>query len=1124
MSKDKHAIFWDTVKEIKNRRNQTNKDKNYRKKELEQALEKLGCDPLDKQGKVIPRPVLTSGTTQTQIDKNKKALNKFYKNIFQVSKDKEETEIASTSSTAEIKKTGIEGLSQFIQDNRNFKFTKANKQKIDALNAVINNFYEHPEQYITDSKNKVFEDLKYEIAKVRAQIKAYRDFLEMQDANKQIEGINKKISVLEEKKSRVTSKEDENYYLGEIETCQRLKILTECRKDLTPSEFLTLPQWAFERAHLKLAQEEKAIEYLMAKIKKTINGDDQKQIAFYEGLIQYFNTEKSQGRWPTYDGYIASQAPVIRLSSTDIANYREAQLKIISESKKQLFQSIDFKTDSMFKSLEESIKNYQCKHTMDVLQKENDYKTFMKIIENASYFKKSEVHKSEYQLFLELKTYSKSLTDAQKPSVEGFFTSQFFKDQSRHQSFRSMLQNIPKGADEEQALITKFKSLSEKYERLILVEKKDENSISTIQQKLEEQLKSREYKTQKKIIKEQITFFKAFSQYIEDEKKLRKQASYDGFLISQAPTLSMTKEKMDTYRNDQINKITELESYFNDDSKEKELLTKMQRAYEGFPQAILGPQNPSHYDPQIAPVYQKYLASFVEDSSILEDLKFAADDHSHVIHGLTTTEKFDISYPNEEKADAIEKQSILLRLQAITEKKEINEQKDWVRDNKQKIHEHSQKIVESNGKIKENEEKLQKLESLWKQFQVPGCEQKIEEELKSLELNNLNEQGFEELKKNRQIDISNDKLELKKTQEERTRLQAKLNEAERLIGMDFKNSLLSETLYSSATNPIQSVQYDFEGESLSITNKVQDTSPVCFPAPVASDYATVTYKNGAKLRLGKDGKIYLPNIPEKYSTLSEDEKDKENEQLRYNEEEFVTQLLEKFEKNNNPLKTIKIRGIHDYTHAKNADENIKARMLKKMVMRYCYNSNGQWDNKKFMDLKFALTQGLTVTDDDIEKNPKFSFLKSRSLFQRYVRDDFRRDTSFQRIISEKRKDELLKEEIKSLSLHSPAYYAIKERNVSLQQQASIRGFFRRSWNALRSSGDDEKKAKECLQTLVDVCKEDWEHVFSPQVCTPEQNKIQKAKDFLKKYLGLEDKDLKSEIEKIRKDPSPGAKL
>ena len=623
-----------------------------------------------------------------------------------------------------------------------------------------------------------------------------------------------------------------------------------------------------------------------------------------------------------------------------------------------------------------------------------------------------------------------------------------------------------------------------------------------------------------KFIKEQIAFFKAFSKYIEDEKKLGKQPSYDGFLISQAPTLSLTKEKMGKYRDKLKNTSSD---NIPDIPYKKIFLDKMKAAVEGFPQSVLSPELPTSYDPQIAPVYRQYLESFVEDSATLDDIRFAADDKSSVIQGLTVSEKFDINPPQKESTP-LETQFIQSRLDTITGSKDALKHKDWSREKKKEIHGKDQEIIALNKNIKELEQKLEKLESLWVQFQEPDHDIKIEQELEVLGLSDLSEETYETTKQSKEKEIKSLSHKLKKLQDERSSLQAQFNEVERLMKISVPKTIpkFSETLYSSSSNPIKCVEYRFKGVTSTIKNAALDTSPVCFPAPVVSDYAIVKYKNGAQLRLGQDGKIYIPDISNGFETLSDEDKNKKTKEFSANEEEFVTQLLEKFKARleTNPLATIEIRGIHNYNTHKEGSDVVKARMLKKMVLRYCYDSNGRFDNKKFLDLKFALTKGRSVTDEEIARNPKFAFLQSRSLFQRYVRDDLKRDSTFQPILSKKRKDELLKE---PPPIQSPSYYAMKERNASQQNQASINNFFKRRWNAFWSSSDNEKKAKECLQKLVDANKKDLDAIFqSNDNLTAEQLKIQKAKDFLEKYLGIGADALKLEIEKIRKDIPPPA--
>lgn len=1145
---DAEFEFWHQIELIQKRESRTTEEKKYRKREIDLAITKLGKTPLDIKGVPITKPgMLTGKTTKTQDIKYKDKLKSYYKDIYDkldeykkqykdeienLSAIKQEDEIVLSAVNP---KDLLTKLPEFInKNNQKFKFSTTQEQEIKILNQAINEFYKDPTKYIDNVSTMRFERLEVEVARYRARIEEYRQFLQSHDPEHQSKQITKKLEGLKELRGKAKSKVDENALDEEIQVYQSLQTLYQRQQDaqFTPNKFFTQDDWAYERAHFKLKQDEKAIQeikdQLSDKLKSHVDEKKKKvlqeQVKFYDALIQYFDTEKSKGKWPSYDGFIASQAPIMAFSPE---NYRNQQVKRISDTKSHLDSPLSYEIQQVLKGLSEASQNYQ--HTVPIssLEERQD-----KLSINAIFQELNEISKTnnEDKELRELCLFSNELSnyfrmaqeEEQVASLNDFIAPKVsqkkmsFKQQIEYkkQKIEQIKSKYDSGelqyAGNKKTFLDNFVKICDQYVSLTPVDETDENDIKEIVSHLEQELK---FTQEKKPLQDQIAYYTAFIQFIHSEKTKDQWPTYENFLVSQAPTLFLSKDARDAYREELRAKIKDTSKLLlNPSSNITEVLGKLTKASEGFPHSTLRPKYPSTYDPQIVPVYTQYLESFAMDSI---DLQWDAE--SRLMGDEPKFYKpFKIEYP-ESDLQFYESQYISARLQEITGK--VDDFPDWKVKRKEDIKNIETEITQAVLQIQDLQAKIQEVEILWKKRQ--SDEQNILKfisEKTLIAVTDINQESVENyiLEQQTQIQTIDNKIKFDKENKEKST--EELKEVEFLIETSNKigsrSSVQSEVLYSTNKNPIKKVSY-FISEKISEISieRPKDIEKYDFKAPTMSEYALVTYQNGAELYLDKNGKISVPPIP----SLKYEEEVKEK--FLATENEFITQLLQKYEDESskgNKLPAIVLRGLEQYNP--DYSDETRTRIVHKMVLQYSLKENGKIDNKKFNKIKIALLLGNASHDDS-----PYSFYALLESPSKVMKSGY-----YQLVLKAKKAEFVFGKDVTE-SVH-PQNSKIQEMRArvesqrQLQKQSDIQNILKRNWNALPSrSQDNKKKVKENLQLIVDASSNDFDEVVRKrQIKTPKQIRIENAMQFLIKASGLPQDTVVEKLKELRCQNVPKA--
>lgn len=1159
---DAEFEFWSQIESIQSRKAITLEDRKYRKKELDSAIEKFGETLLDQNKDPIVKPIIDTKTkdTKTKNRKYKTALKHYYQKIYDTL-DAYKSKIKASSATEEkvvtveppvISNDLLTILTDFIKENKDFRYSDSQMQEIESLNSEIKKFYKDPTQYIIEAPKMRFEQLEGEMAIYRAKIEEYRQFLQSHDPKYQSAKIKTKLEDLHELRAKAKSKAEEDLFDEEIQVYKGFQLLCTLQQELKPEEFLANDDWGYERAHFKLEQDERVIsdihQYLNTPLNKALTPEEktalQEQVKFCKTLLQYFETEKSKGKWPSYEGFIASQAPITPFSTE---TYRSEQLKIINNTLKSYK---DPQIQVVLKSLTEACQNYQSEVSVQAQQDAKEDEQIGSILKDLrTKLEQDPDNQSlndQYLLFMKIQYYFESEKQSgRQPSLEGFIAPRFSK--ITNETYQKQLKerqetlsqveklydngklNDPEGKN--QACLKKLISACKKYAMLTVVDiSKDSSEIQSIVTELESKLKDGIDKNSKKKLNEQIGFYKSFLKYIDSETNREQVPSYEGFLASQASTLFLSKDDRDQYRKKFTAKILKISE--DASTERRDVLTKLTSASEGFPHITLRPKHPSTYDRQIVPVYTQYLKSFAKSDGAVDQITFSGNKD---FSSISTTPEFsayiNMPYPVKEKRESYEDIAISSRLMEITRQKQGS---SWIIQQKKKISEKDQIITDLFQSLKDKEKEFNKFKELYQEYEKAPNDEKIIQSLKALLMTSLkgewdgnSDQFAPELKALFQEKIESINKEIQTAKKDMGELQSQLIEVEHLMNAHKKISetkapLESTTFYSSPRNPIVSVTY-FNGNLASIKlEKPKVLQAYGFQRPLLSDYARIQYADGAILDLCQNGEIRVPKLEGNDKLDSEDE--------------FVFQTLKQFEKITGK-KELKINFSDDYS------EGDKVRIFKKLVYQYSVDENGKINKDKYKEIKMALLRSGSVKYFDIENKPAYDFLKVVGYYQetfshflpsliaetRLKKGEMYQDALKSR--QEEKKIEILSpDKVKESVSPSKALQELRQ-NLFNQRQAQkqwtvdqFKNILNRNWNALPkifTSNHDTKEIQHQLDIIIHVgTKDDFEKAQQDlRSHTTDQKKLNAAIQFFRDKLhpALTQEKIDQELERIRNE-------
>ncbi len=1168
---DAEFKFWSQIESIQSRKSITLEDRKYRKKELDSAIEKFGETLLDQNKYPIVKPIIDTKTkdTKTKNRKYKTALKHYYQKIYDTL-DAYKSSIKASSSTEEkvvtvespavtvespvISKDLLKILTDFIKENKNFRYSDSQMQKIESLNSEIKKFYKDPTQYIIEAPKMRFEQLEGEIAIYRAKIEEYRQFLQSHDPIYQSDKIKTKLEDLHELRAKAISKAEEDLFDEEIQVYKGFQLLCTLQQELKPEEFLANDDWGYERAHFKLEQDERVIydihQSLSTQLNKVLTPEEktalQEQVKFYRNVLQYFETEKNKGKWPSYEGFIASQAPITPFS---IETYRSEQLKIINNTLKSYK---DPQIQVVLKSLTEACQNYQSEVSV---QAQEDAKADVQI---ASILKalKSKLEqdqdnqnlKDQTLLFMKIQSYFElEKQRGRQPSLEGFMAPRFSKIMNKtyqeqlkerqetlsqvEELYDNGVLNDPEGKN--QACLKKLISACKKYATLTVVDiHKDSFQIQLIVTELELKLKDETDKNSKRELNEQIGFYKSFLKYIDSETNREQVPTYEGFLASQASTLFLSKDDRDQYRKEFIAKIPE---FSEDTSTERnDVLTKLTLASNGFPHSTLRPRHPSTYDRQIVPVYTQYLKSFAKSDGAVDLIAFSGDkDFSSISTSPEFSAYISMEYPDKEERKSYENIAISSRLMVITGQEQESSWMIWIIQQKKKISEKDQMTTDLFQSLKDKEKEFNKFKELYQEYEKAPNDEQIIQSLKTLLMTSLKGEWDEnsgqsepELKALFEEKIESINKEIQTAKKDKGELQSQLIEVEHLMNAHKKISetkapLESTIFYSSPRNPIKSVTY-FNGNLASIKlEEPKELQAYGFQRPLLSDYARIEYKDGAILDLCQNGEIRVPKLEGNDKLDSEDE--------------FVFQTLKQFEKITGQ-KELKINFSDDYS------EGDKVRIFKKLVYQYSVDENGKINKDKYKEIKMALLRSGSVKYFDIENKTAYDFLKVVGYYQEtfshflpslIAGTHLKKGEMYQEALKSRQQEkkieilspDMVKEVSASTALQHLRQNLFNQRQVQKQWTVDqFKNILNRNWNALPkifSSNHDTKEIQHQLDIIIHVgTKDDFEKAQQDLGShTKDQKKLNAAIQFFRDKLhpALTQEKVDQELERIRNE-------